>query len=87
MPTRHVETVCTKRTFGISTKNQCMELNSKRVGHNHLGGHDFSSVALAGTGYFMVDLGLQHDVGRYVRKMRCNFFWKQAALHVLCSND
>ena len=86
MPTRHVETVCTKRTFGISTKNQCMELNSKRVGHNHLGGHDFSSVALAGTGHSIVNLRQQQDVGRYVRKMRCSFFWKQAVLHVPCRN-
>ena len=83
MPNKHVEIFGKKHTFGVSDKNQFMELYSKRV----LGSYDFSSVALAGTGHSIVKLRQQQDVRRYVRKMRCNFFWKQAALHVLCSND
>lgn len=86
MPTKHVEIVGTKRTFGVSAKNQFMELYSKRVDHNHLGGYDFISVALAGTGHSIVKLRQQQDVRRYVRKMRCSFFWKQAVLHVPCRN-
>ena len=86
MPTKRVEIVGTKRAFGFSAEIQFMELNSKRVDHAHLGGHDFSSVALAGTGHSMVDFGQQNDVGRYGRKMRCGFFWKQAAFHVPCSD-